>query len=60
MTLEQIEQRLSALKSEQDKLTAELERLKAEKSEVKPWRAGGYALYFYINIAAISRNTYGN
>lgn len=39
MTLNEIEQRLSALKSEQDKLTAELERLKSEQAEVKPWRA---------------------
>ena len=48
MTLEQIEQRLSELKSEQDKLTAELERLKADKSEVKPWRAEKNVGYCYV------------
>ena len=49
MTLNEIEQRLSALKSEQDKLTAELERLKAEKSEVKPWRAASGDAYYGIS-----------
>lgn len=48
MTLEQIEQRLSALKEEQDKLTAELERLKSEQAEVKPWRAEKNAGYYIL------------
>ncbi len=48
MTLEQIEQRLTALKSEQDKLTAELERLKSEQAEVKPWRAEKNAGYYIL------------
>lgn len=48
MTLNELEQRLSALKSEQDKLTAELEKLKAEQSEVKPWRADYNAPYYFI------------
>ena len=48
MTLNELEQRLSALKEEHDKLTAELERLKAEKSEVKPWRAECNAGYYMI------------
>lgn len=50
MTLEQIEQRLSALKEEQDKLTAELERLKSEQAEVKPWRADRYGCYFSLSM----------
>lgn len=49
MTIEQIEQRIDALKSEQDKLAAELERLKIEKSEVKPWRAEKGEDYYAIN-----------
>lgn len=48
MTLEQIEQRLSELKEEQDKLTAELERLKAEQTKVKPWRAEKNAGYYIL------------
>ena len=49
MTLNELEQRLSALKEEQDLLTAELERLKAEKPEVKPWRALPGGTYYSIN-----------
>ena len=49
MTLNEIEQRLSELKSEQDKLTAELERLKSEQAQVKPWRAEENADCFYLN-----------
>ena len=48
MTLNELEQRLTALKSEQDKLTAELEKLKAEQAEVKPWRADYNAPYYFI------------
>lgn len=49
MTLNEIEQRLEALQAEKDKLTAELERLKAEQAQVKLWRAGENADYFYLN-----------
>lgn len=49
MTLEQIEQRLSALKEEQDKLTAELAKLKSEQAEVKPWRAEHNMPYWIID-----------
>ena len=48
MTLNEIEQRLTELKFEQDKLTAELERLKAEKPEVKPWRAEYNSIYYFV------------
>lgn len=48
MTLNEIEQRLTALKSEQDKLTQELEWLKAEQSEVKPWRAEKNVGYCFV------------
>lgn len=48
MTIDELEQRLSALKSEQDKLTAELEKLKAEQSEVKPWRAERGNCYYAL------------
>lgn len=48
MTLNELEQRLTALKSEQDKLTAEAERLKAEQAEVKPWRAEKGENYYHI------------
>lgn len=49
MTLNELEQRITALKSEQDKLTAELEKLKAEQAEVKPWRADSHKMYFCID-----------
>ena len=51
MTLEQIEQRLNALQAENDKLIAELERLKAEEQskEVKPWRAEYRSKYYYVS-----------
>lgn len=51
MTLEQIEQRLEALQAEKDKLTAELEQLKAEEQseEIKPWRAANCCLYYYVD-----------
>ena len=47
MTLNEIEQRPDALQEEKDKLTAELERLKAEEEhkEVKPWRALSLRIY---------------
>ena len=48
MTLNELEQRITALKSEQDKLTAELEKLKAEEAQVKPWRADSLEVYFCI------------
>lgn len=48
MTLNELEQRLSALKSEQEKLTAELEKLKAKQVEIMPWRADYNAPYYYI------------
>lgn len=48
MTIDELEQRLTALKSEQDKLTAELERLKAEQAEVKPWRAEKNVGYCFV------------
>lgn len=48
MTLSVLEQELAALKEKQDKLTAELERLKAEKSEVKPWRAEKNVGYCFV------------
>ena len=48
MTINELEQRLSALKEEQDKLTAELERLKAEQTKVKPWRAEKNAGYYIL------------
>ena len=49
MTLNELEQRLTALKSEHDKLTAELEKLKAEQSEVKPWRAKNNGKFYFID-----------
>ena len=49
MTLNELEQRLTALKSEQDKLTAELEKLKAEQAEVKPWRAENNGKFYFID-----------
>lgn len=51
MTLNEIEQRLNALQAEKDKLTAELERLKAEEQskETKPWRAKGDCLCYYVD-----------
>lgn len=49
MTLNELEQELAELKEKQDKLTAELERLKTEKSEVKPWRALPGGTYYSIN-----------
>lgn len=48
MTLSELEQRLAALKDEQDKLTAEIERLKAEQAEVKPWRAERGNCYYAL------------
>ena len=50
MTLNEIEQRLEALQAENDKLIAELERLKAEEQskEVKPWRAEYSSVYHTI------------
>lgn len=48
MTINELEQRLSELKSEQGKLTAELERLKSEQAEVKPWRAELNSTYYMI------------
>ena len=51
MTLNEIEQRLDALQAEKDKLTAELERLKAEEAQetqVKPWRAEHGENYYHI------------
>lgn len=51
MTLNEIEQRLEALQAEKDKLTQELERLKAEEEskEVKPWRAASGDIYYGIS-----------
>lgn len=51
MTINELEQRLSALQVEKDKLTAELERLKSEEEHkgVKPWRASGFCLYHYVD-----------
>ena len=51
MTLNEIEQLLDALQAEKDKLTAELERLKAEEQskEVKPWRAEYSSKYYYVS-----------
>ena len=51
MTINELEQRLSALQVEKDKLTAELERLKSEEEHkgVKPWRAKGDCLYYYVD-----------
>ena len=50
MTLNEIEQRLDALQAEKDKLTQELERLKAEEQskEVKPWRAEKKVGYCFV------------
>ena len=47
MTINELEQELAALKEKQDKLTAEMERLKAEP-EVKPWRAEQRQHYYRI------------
>lgn len=51
MTLNEIEQRLDALQAENDKLIAELERLKSEEQskEVKPWRADEESRYYAID-----------
>ena len=49
MTLNEIEQRLEALQAEKDKLIAELERLKAEEAQVKPWRAEYGENYYHIS-----------
>lgn len=48
MTLDELEQELTAVKEKHDKLIAELERLKAEQAEVKPWRAGQGKNYYHI------------
>ena len=48
MTINELEHELAALKEKQDKLSAELERLKVEEAQVKPWRAEKNVGYCFV------------